>query len=369
MKRALGQTGFAVPPLGLALRAARIAMVSGEFSAVIETLLADAIASGCELMSLDLPQARGDVASGNANGPLDAATTDLCLWLGDAIRTARASDHIVTAVTLAPVRSSALRMAFPIGFVQQRVEQVLSATGLDALPLVNLRIDNEQQASDSYWPELDGAMTRMVREGKVLHWGVAAPAPADVDDEIDDQESDQPKPRDAEPDFFSQGRIASVSVPYHLFCQRASRWFASAIERKQAIIVTEPLCLGVLAGEIGVGTLFHRLDPRAQRWSADDLERIAVAVARMTTATKEIPPAARSSESSRSVLEQMQSARSRGDIKHEPAASTILELALRFVLQSPVTAVVGARTREQWRAALATGSKPLDASLYDALRN
>ena len=370
MKRQFGTTAWQVAPLGLALRAARTALICGEFGSTIERMLGEALATGCELLWLDIPPARDDIAFGNAAAPFDSATADLWKWLGAAVRTARASDHVITAAALAPITAGPLEVAFPVEFVQRRVEQVLTASGLDVVPLVQLQVAANHARSDRYWGELHAALQRLSREGKVMHWGVAvAPPPRQpVRRPERERQSDHDEFIDDFPDLLRDDIFVALAVPFHLFGQSAARWLATTTELKRAVLAQEPLCRGALAGEIGATTKFHRFDPRAQRWTSDDLHRMAIAVARLAQSAKQLPPAVNSCDEARAVVGQWQQARSRNE-GIEPATTSVLELALRFVLSAaPLHAVVGARTAEQWRAALmAADSRPLPANLQQAL--
>ena len=369
MNRPLGNMPWRVPPLGLSLRAARTRLLCGEFGSTIERLLGEAIATGCELSWLDIPPARDDIATGSSTGPFDAATADLWKWLGAAIRAARADDHFVATAALASVTSGDLRIAFPLEFVQHRVEQILVASTLEVVPCVQLQLEPEHHRNDHHWSELRETMLRLVREGKVLHWGVAVAAPPRVVpvDRNRDPEDDSP-PSDDFPDLARDDVMSSLSVPYHLFGQNPARWFATAAQLKLAVVATEPLCSGALAGEIGASTLFHRFDPRALRWTPADLQRMAVSVARLAQCVKQVPLAANSCEDARAVVGQWQQARTNKQAV-EPLVTSLLELALRFVLSTtPGVTVVGACSSAQWLAAhLAADPRPLDTALVASL--
>ena len=114
--------------------------------------------------------------------------------------------------------------------------------------------------------------------------------------------------------------------------------------------------------------LFHRFDPRAARWTAADLQRMAVSVARLAQCVKQVPLAANSCEDARAVVGQWQQARTNKQ-GIEPVVTSLLELALRFVLSTmPGVTVVGACSSAQWLAAhLAADPRPLDAALLAAL--
>jgi aryl-alcohol dehydrogenase-like predicted oxidoreductase len=370
VKRQFGSTQWHIAPLGLALRAARTALICGEFGSTIERMLGEALATGCELLWLDIPPARDDIAFGNAAAPFDSATADVWKWVGAAVRTARAADHVITAAALAPITTGALEVAFPVEFVQRRVEQVLTATELDAVPLVQLQVAAHHTRADRYWGELQAALQRMTREGKVMHWGLAvAPPPRQPVRRPDrERQSDHDEFVDDFPDLLRDDVFAALTVPFHLFGQSAARWLPATTELKRAVIAQEPLCRGALVGEIGATTKFHRFDPRAQRWSSDDLHRMAIAVARLAQSAKQLPPAVNSCDEARAVVGQWQQARSRNE-GIEPETTSVLELALRFVISAaPLHTVVGARTAEQWRAALiAADPRPLPVNLQQAL--
>ena len=230
MKRQFGTTAWQVAPLGLALRAARTALICGEFGSTIERMLGEALATGCELLWLDIPPARDDIAFGNAAAPFDSATADLWKWLGAAVRTARASDHVITAAALAPITAGPLEVAFPVEFVQRRVEQVLTASGLDVVPLVQLQVAANHARSDRYWGELHAALQRLSREGKVMHWGVAvAPPPRQpVRRPERERQSDHDEFIDDFPDLLRDDIFFALAVLTFLPSTRSSHPWCSA---------------------------------------------------------------------------------------------------------------------------------------------
>ena len=96
---------------------------------------------------------------------------------GASVRELRARDRVVIATRVAilderpgaPKRDT-LRERLPVGYLQQRIEDSLRTTRLDALPLAQLPLRPAWLASPA-WPELVGTCARLVREGKVLAWG------------------------------------------------------------------------------------------------------------------------------------------------------------------------------------------------------
>ncbi len=91
-----------------------------------------------------------------------------------------------------------------------------------------------------------------------------------------------------------------------------------------AVLARQPLAGGALAGTIAPGAKLTQRDDRNAIDHAT-LERIAIDVARLSTLVRTVPPAARSTEASRGVLERQN--------KHDRASAvTLAELALRYVI-------------------------------------
>jgi len=99
--------------------------------------------------------------------------------VGDAVRALRQRDHAIVATRVPELPKQEL----PPRYLVERVEASLRATKLDVMPLVQLPLRASWLLLPQ-WPELVATCARLVREGKVMHWGVrvsetsADPVPA-----------------------------------------------------------------------------------------------------------------------------------------------------------------------------------------------
>ncbi len=268
---------------------------------------------------------------------------------GGAVRAERARDRVVVA-TRVPVlaerpgapRRDALPERLPMPYLQHRVEAALRTTRLEALPLAQLPLRPAWRASPA-WPELVGTCARLVREGKVLAWGVWLDEPPAADDAA---------PLLAEP------WLAAASVVYHLCDRRAEPLLAAAAQRELCVLARQPLAGGALAGQLGPGV---RLPPRDDRndLEAEALERIAVGVARLAALVQREPPAARSCDAAREAAER--AARTRPEQRE---CRDVAELALRWVLDRAGVALPRLHRRDHLVPAIAAAiAPPLPADL------
>ena len=262
---------------------------------------------------------------------------------GQTVRAERARDRVVVA-TRVPVlaerpgapRRDVLPERLPAAYVQHRVEASLRATHLEVLPLAQLPLRPAWRASAA-WPELAGTCARLVREGKVLAWGAILDEPGD----------------DAAPALVAEPWLAALSVVYHLCDRGAEPLFAAAAQRELPILARQPLAGGALAGGFGPGV---HLRPRDDRHDLDAaaLERIAVAVARLAALVKREPPAARSCDAARRILEHA----GRAGRPDHVECDSVAELALRFVIDRAGIALPRLHRREHLLPAIAVASAP-----------
>ncbi len=268
----------------------------------------------------------------------EEAAERLC---GDAVRALRLRDAVVVACRvpeLAPrpgaPRRDVLPERLPPAYVQQRIEASLRATRLEALPLVQLPLRAAWRASPA-WPELAGACVRLVREGKVLAWGALC-AGDTGDDSAELTE------------LAAEPWLAALSIPYSL-CERGAEAVLSSGGGK-AILARRPLAGGALAGTLGPGV---RLALHDDRHSLDEpaLERIAVLAARLAPLVEREPPAARSCDAARAVLE-------RGRRPSHVEAFTLAELALRFVIDRGAIALPRLHRAERVAEAISSAAAP-----------
>jgi aryl-alcohol dehydrogenase-like predicted oxidoreductase len=339
-----------------------------------------------------------------------AADSDSERFAGVAIREQRARDRVVIATKVPPLPAQAgaprrdqLPERLPAAYVQQRVEEALRATRLDALALAQLGLEPAWLGSTA-WPELVGTCARLVREGKVRHWGamieqpdawladgsapprrtvpawpVAAGAAASsllvVADEhtavaeLLRQERGEPAPAPevaaagpahAAAALIGEPWLAALSVIYQLCDQRAAPLFALAAARTPplAILIRQPLAGGALAGTLGPGL---RLPPRDERHVLDDaaLTRIAVGVARLSKLVKHAPVAAQSCVAAVQAAEQ-------AERSEQVACADVAELALRFAIDAGGIALPRLHRRAHLMPAIAAASAPpLPAELVE----
>lgn len=335
--------------------------------------------------------------------------------VGETLRALRLRDKAIAAPRIpalrmtpsgAAVTRDALIDRLPPRYVIARVESALRATRLDALPLAQLELRASWRAS-SAWPELVGTCARLVREGKVLDWGAFADQ-LDADDNVGD--------------LAFEPWLASLSVPFSL-CDRtampalfavaaratevpaaqtptehhlaaagltpelaitagmpaelilavvattpASSSSADAAPPKPprgepiAILARRPLAGGGLAGIVGPGA---KLKPRDDRNALDahQLERIAVAAAKLARFAKHVPLAARSCDAAKLQLDRMK----RPDQLH---GDTIADLALRYVITRGAVALPRLHRHEHVIDAVAASiGPPLPADLLESLEN
>lgn len=236
--------------------------------------------------------------------------------VGEVVRALRARDTVVVASKVPPADDrwpprpgSALERVFPDGHVTRSVEQSLRNLRLEAIPIAQLHVWLDEWLDGSYWPALRGCMERLVREGKVLHWGISANdhAPATALRALDEP------------------IIETVQVIYNLFDRGAEEaLFARAAERSVGVIARCPLDEGALTGAIGPESRFPPGDFRSLYFKDDRPAQVAHRVDRL-----------------RPLL---------GD-----EARTLAELALRFSLSRPEvsTVIAGMRKVEHVRSNVA----------------
>ncbi len=264
---------------------------------------------------------------------------------GAAIRTQRARDRVMLAVTIPLVpprpgvaRRDVLPELLPARYVQESAEAALRTTRLDALPLAQLPLRSAWRDSTA-WAELAGTCARLVREGKVLAWGARL-------DEIDD----------GSVGFTTEPWLAAISVVYSLVDRTAEELFAT----KTQILARQPLAGGALAGILGPGM---KLSPRDDRGalSRAELEQAAVIAARLACEVRTEPSSARSCEGSREVLEN-------GRRPEHVEANTVAELALRFAIDRGAIALPRLHRHTNVLDAVIAGSAPpLSRTLIDRI--
>ncbi|MFN0245981.1 MAG: aldo/keto reductase [Kofleriaceae bacterium] len=301
---------------------------------------------------------------------------------GEVIRTLRLRDTVVTSTTV-PLRAGRDTPIerLPPAYLVARVEAALRTTKLDALPLVQLPL-RPAWLSSKVWLELEGTAARLIREGKVLAWGVRldadehpdreAGAPSGQGSHESGRASDRDEPPPERREISAELRallaipwFVSLSVPYSL-CDRGAEpliaaatapvpsgpeappvaqappssslilsafditapipTLAAPMRRSTplAVFARHPLAGGALAGTLGPGAKLTQRDDR-NVLDAVALDRIALHVARLAPLVRTVPPAARATDASRALLE-------RHRTYEHVGAVTLAELALRYVI-------------------------------------
>lgn len=157
--------------------------------------------------------------------------------VGEAVRGAGARDRAVVSTTVLPqsppAEAAPLEALFAVERVQRTVEDTLRAMRAEALVVSQLGVWQDQWLESAYWPVLLGTLERLVKEGKVLHWGIAtAPgAAAPV--------------RSLELPIFETARLE-----YNIFAQSDVRpFFALCAEHEVAVLAENPFDYGALSSQ------------------------------------------------------------------------------------------------------------------------
>ncbi|MEO6773584.1 MAG: aldo/keto reductase [Kofleriaceae bacterium] len=308
--------------------------------------------------------------------------------VGDAVRALRLRDRAIVATRIPELSArDTANERLPPRYVIERVDASLRATKLDALPLVQLPL-RASWVVTSAWPELVGSCARLVRSGKVLHWGVrvsetsADPVPAVPKRPVTiadatallAQEAERPRsswilhPDEAvaaDPSlaiavaltrnagapapladgalthpamlFLDEPWLATLAIDVSM-CRRDALALLAAAAGRKPVLAFHPLEGGALAGTLGPGASLAPLDDRRALTPAQ-LEAIAVGVAKLASRVKREPVAARSCAAARSIVEA------------EPRppnlmVTTLAELALRYVIDRGAIAMPRIHTRD-----------------------
>ena len=254
--------------------------------------------------------------------------------VGESLRDLRARDRVVVATKVPPANGEwpgdgkkPLHQAFPARHVQQCVEDSLRNLRLEVVPIMQLHVWHDGWLASSSWPELRGTFERLVREGKVLHWGIS----------VNDHGADDAIA------ILDEPMIETVQVIYNLFDRGPEKaLLARARERDVGVIVRCPLDEGALGGDLGAGARFAPGDWRHDYFSGDRLAQLAPRLARLAAVVGTTPPGARSNDAGKQILERSEQERRSGNVE----AATVAELALRFTLSRDEVSVVipGMRT-------------------------
>lgn len=287
--RTLGKTGFRVSTISFGAWA-----LGGDWGPVddAESLAALRKAVDVGINFFDTADVYGDGRSERLVGQLRRE-------VGDSIRIAtkagrRLQPHTADGYTYENLR----------GFV----ERSLSNLGVEALDLLQLHCP----PTDVYYrPETFDALDRLVREGKILHYGVSVERPEEGLKAIE------------------YPGVASVQIIYNLFRQRpAELFFREAEKRNVGILARVPLASGLLSGAMRRDRAFSPEDHRNYNRHGEAFDRGE------TFSGVDF-------ELGLSVAEEMRA--------HLPAGWTLAELALRWILMDPAVtcAIPGAKRPAQ----------------------
>lgn len=184
--------------------------------------------------------------------------------------------------------------AFPARHVIESVEKSLRNLGVEALQLEQFHVWHDIWLESHEWAETRGCMERLKREGKVLHWGVS----------INDHAPETAL------ELLEDPLFETAQVIYNIYDRSPEKdIFTLARERGTGIIVRVPFDEGALTGGIGPDSVFPDGDFRNRYFRGDRLQR-----------------AAARAEALRPLLGE--------------EASSLAELALRFVLSRPEVSTV-----------------------------
>ena len=326
--RILGRTGFEVTTIGAGAWGLGGDMWRGVDPRDAQRALYEAVEAGITLVD---------------TAPVYGSSEVL---VGEVIRDLRARDRAVVVTKVPPHHgrwlsgdAGRLREAFPPAYVVASVEQSLRNLRAETLRVAQLQVWDDAWLDDEAWPALRATMQRLIKEGKVLTWGLCLP-PGTTETGLRGMEDDL---------------IMSIGVVYNVFEQGcAAAILPRARAREVGVIACAPLDEGSLTGTLTRDTRFPPGDFRARYFGPNrgnndrgnndrGNDRLAQAVAR--------------ADAVRPLL---------GD-----EARDLAELALRFCLSDPaVTAAVpGMRRREHVRHDLTTSDgRALSAALRERLR-
>jgi aryl-alcohol dehydrogenase-like predicted oxidoreductase len=292
---------------------------------------------GCGDVSLPIASARG-VDARDLAAALDraleagitlvdvAADADSERLAGDAIRAHRLRDTVTLATHVAR------------GDIRASVEASLRATRLEVLPLVQLPLPT---------PPAELCM-RLVREGKVLQWGLCVDAPPEPPPPAPPAPTSllvTPYDIPAAPapsKLAFEPWLVSLALPFSLCDRRAAPLLA---DPALPILARHPLAGGALAGTLGPGVKLALRDDRLAI-DAATLERIALTLTRLVPFVRDVPPAARA---------YLDRAPRR---TRDPEATTIAELALRYAIDRGAIVLPRLHRAEHVVDAVAAASAP-----------
>ena len=322
--------------------------------------------------------------------------------VGEAVRALRQRDRAIVATRVPELPKQEL----PPRYLVERVEASLRATKLDVMPLVQLPLRASWLLLPQ-WPELVATCARLVREGKVMHWGVrvsetsADPVPPVPKRKVTLEDASALLAKEAErrptsslilmPDeaiaadpalaiaveltrnagapppraegelshaamlFLDEPWLATLAVDLSM-CRRDALALVAAAAGRKPVLALRPLEGGALAGTIGPGSSLAPHDDR-RALTPEQLEAIAVGVAKLASRVKREPLAARASAEARTITDSAQR-------PPNVMVTTLAELALRYVIDRGAIAIPRIHTRDALSELVSCGNaEPLPAPL------
>lgn len=284
-KRKLGRTGYMVSELGLGTLGFGGDRWRGVEPRDAQRTLYAALDAGLEFVDTALSYGAGLAEK----------------LVGEVIRDLRARDRVVVATKVPPLDNrwpadadSIIERVFHPEHVQSSVEHSLRNLRAEAIPLAQLHVWHDAWLGARAWADVRGRMQLMIKQGKVLHWGVSINS-GDPDSALK---------------VLDEPLIETAQVVYNVFdrsCERA--FFAKASRNEVAIIARSPLDEGGLSGQLSEKTTFPKGDFRSRYFAGERLQQMVERVAALA------------------------------DVRGDEVAS-VPELALRFTLSRPEVAVV-----------------------------
>ncbi len=158
-----------------------------------------------------------------------------------------------------------LREVFPASWVTECVESSLRHLRLEALHLEQFHVWHDAWLEQPEWDRTRGALERLQREGKVLHWGVS------VNDHAPESAFG----------LLRDPIIETAQVIYNIFDRSPERtgFFDLARELGLGVIARVPFDEGALTGTIGPHTLFPEGDFRNEYFRGERKREVARRVA------------------------------------------------------------------------------------------
>jgi aryl-alcohol dehydrogenase-like predicted oxidoreductase len=251
--------------------------------------------------------------------------------MAELIASNEGGDRLVVSTKIPPMNyewpaspTTPITRAFPARHVIDCVEKSLRNLGVEALQVEQFHVWHDIWLESREWAETRGAMERLKRDGKVLHWGVS----------INDHAPETALR------LLEDPLIETAQVIYNVYDRSPERSLLTlARERRIGVIVRVPFDEGALTGGIGPDTVFPDGDFRARYFRGDRPKEAA----RRADALKEL-------------------------LGEE--AATLPELALRFILsRTEVSTVIpGMRRPEHAKAnAAVSDGRALSPALLDRL--